>query len=301
MTVVMAVPLRHLLPSSMTIHHLPSPGITTDNTSCLTPNGSISLTITPSGSYTFSWSNGASLEDINNLASGSYSVTVTDGTSCNSLATFAVGTNVVLPSLTTSAINANCSQSNGSINLRSVAVQQGSYTYAWSNGATSEDISNLAIGTYNVTVTGSSGCTATTSATIMNDNSSFNITGIKTDHTSCLTPNGSINLYVTPSGIYTFSWSNGAVTEDINNLTAGIYIVTVTDSASCSRVHSFSIGEGVFLPMLTSTFTNATCGQSNGSINLSVSPGAILMLGRMVQLPKISTIWQWALQRYRDG
>ncbi|MBK8671327.1 MAG: hypothetical protein IPN89_18555 [Saprospiraceae bacterium] len=65
-----------------------------------------------------------------------------------SLATFAVGNNVVLPSLTTSAINANCGQSNGSINLS--VSPAGSYTYAWSNGATSEDISNLAAGTYNV-------------------------------------------------------------------------------------------------------------------------------------------------------
>ncbi|MBL0099485.1 MAG: hypothetical protein IPP49_05010 [Saprospiraceae bacterium] len=67
-------------------------------------------------------------------------------------------------------------------------------------------------------MTGSNGCTATTSATIINDNTSFTITGITTDNTSCLTPNGSINLTVAPSGSYTFSWSNGASLEDINNL-----------------------------------------------------------------------------------
>ncbi|MBL0099484.1 MAG: hypothetical protein IPP49_05005 [Saprospiraceae bacterium] len=95
---------------------------------------------------------------------------MTDATSCSSVATFAVGNNVVLPSLTTSTINATCGQSNGSINL--IVSPAGSYTYAWSNGATSEDINNLAAGTYNVTVTGSNGCPATTSATIINDNTS---------------------------------------------------------------------------------------------------------------------------------
>ncbi|MBP7644790.1 MAG: gliding motility-associated C-terminal domain-containing protein, partial [Saprospiraceae bacterium] len=122
--------------------------------------------------------------------------------------------------------------------------------YAWSNGATSEDISNLAIGTYNVTVTGSSGCTTMTSATIINDNTSFTITGITTDNTSCLTPNGSISLTITPSGSYTFSWSNGASLEDINNLASGSYSVTVTDATSCSSLATFTIIEDIKFPLI---------------------------------------------------
>ncbi|MBK8671303.1 MAG: hypothetical protein IPN89_18420 [Saprospiraceae bacterium] len=170
--------------------------------------------------------------------------------------------------------NATCGQSNGSINLS--VSPAGSYTYAWSNGATSEDISNLAAGTYNVTVTGSSGCTATTSATIINDNTSFTITGITTDNTSCLTPNGSISLTITPSGSYAFSWSNGASLEDINNLASGSYSVTVTDAALCISVATFTVSDNVVLPSLTTSTINATCGQSNGSINLSVSPAELI-------------------------
>ncbi|MBK8625829.1 MAG: gliding motility-associated C-terminal domain-containing protein [Saprospiraceae bacterium] len=245
-------------------------GIPTENTSCLAPNGSINLMVTPSGSYTFSWSNGATTEDINNLTAGTYSVTVTDAASCSSTVSFSIGENITLPMLSTTSTNATCGQANGSVNLMVSPV--GTYTFSWSNGAATEDISNLLAGTYNVTVTGSNGCTATNSTTILNDNLSFSITGIPTENTSCLTPNGNINLTVTPSGSYTFSWSNGATTEDINNLTAGTYSVTVTDAASCSSTASFSIGENVTLPMLTTTFTNASCGQANGNINLTVSP-----------------------------
>lgn len=84
----------------------------------------------------------------------------------------------------------------------------------------------------------------------MNDNSSFTISGITIENTSCLTPNGSINLTVTPSGSYSFSWSNGAATEDINNLAAGTYSVTVTDAASCSSTASFIILENTSVPMI---------------------------------------------------
>ncbi|MBL0099482.1 MAG: gliding motility-associated C-terminal domain-containing protein [Saprospiraceae bacterium] len=222
-------------------------GIKTDHTSCLTPNGSINLYVTPSGIYNFSWSNGAVTEDINNLTAGIYIVTVTDAASCSRVHSFSIGEGVFLPMLSTTFTNATCGQSNGSINLS--VSPAGSYTML-GRMVTSEDISTLAIGTYNVTVTGSSGCTATTSATIINDNTSFTITGITTDNTSCLTPNGSISLTITPSGSYTFSWSNGASLEDINNFASGSYSVTVTDASSCSSLATFTIIEDIKFPLI---------------------------------------------------
>ena len=68
--------------------------------------------------------------------------------------------------LSTSATNVVCNgASTGAIDL-TVSGASGSYTYAWSTGATTEDVSSLAAGTYTITVTGSWGCTANTSVTI---------------------------------------------------------------------------------------------------------------------------------------
>jgi len=55
-------------------------------------------------------------------------------------------------------VNVNCNGgSTGSIDL-SVTGGSGSYTYLWSNGATTQDISGLSAGTYSVVVTESNGC-----------------------------------------------------------------------------------------------------------------------------------------------
>ncbi|MBK8828900.1 MAG: hypothetical protein IPO26_20125 [Saprospiraceae bacterium] len=58
---------------------------------------------------------------------------------------------------------------------------------------------------------------------------------------SCGLTNGNIDLSVTPTGIYTFSWSNGATFEDISNLSAGTYIVTVTGSNGCTATLSTTV------------------------------------------------------------
>jgi hypothetical protein len=245
----------------------------TPNTSCTTPNGTIDISVTPAGTYTYAWSNGATSEDINNLMAGSYTVIVTDAASCSNMATFTVNENVTNPSLSTVITDATCGLSNGNIDLS--VTPAGAYTFSWSNGATSEDINNLSAGTYIVTVTGSNGCTATLSAIINNVNSSFAITSNITPNTSCTTPNGMIDLSVTPTGTYTYTWSNGATSEDINNLMAGSYTVIVTDASSCSNLATFTVSENVTNPSLSTVITDATCGLSNGNIDLSVTPSGI--------------------------
>lgn len=70
------------------------------------------------------------------------------------------------------------------------------------------------------------------------------ITAAVIDETCEAAGEGSIDLMVT-GGIlpYTFLWSNGATTEDIDSLTAGEYIVTVTDSVGNMAVHTAVIND----------------------------------------------------------
>ncbi len=245
-------------------------GNTTPNTSCISSNGAVDLTVSPAGNYTYAWSNGATTEDLANLAAGTYSVTVTGGGNCSASGSFVVANNLQFPtpSLTTSP--STCGQNDGAVDLS--VSPAGSYTYNWSNGATTEDLANILAGTYTVTVTSSEGCTATASATVTNNNSNLNISGATSSNTSCITPNGAVDITVSPAGSYTYAWSNGATTEDVANLAAGTYSVTVTGGGNCSASGSFVVSNNQQYPNPSLTPSASTCGQNDGAVDLSVSP-----------------------------
>src|SRR6187399_3333777 len=171
-------------------------------TSCTSQNGAIDVTVTPSGTYTYSWSNGSNTQDINNLSAGSYTITVTDSGGCSSSSVYTVSSNVTLPTASANATASTCDQNNGAVDL--TVTPSGTYTYTWSNGMTSEDLSNLLAGTYSVTVTStSSGCTAIASVTVPNNNIIITIAGNTTPLTACTQPNGAIDITPSPTGTYT--------------------------------------------------------------------------------------------------
>jgi gliding motility-associated-like protein len=144
--------------------------------------------------------------------------------------------------------------------------------FAWSNGATIEDIQDLIPGEYSVTVTGTGGCSTADTFTVAEVGSSFALSGIIAPNTNCVIPNGSIDLTVLPAGTYTYAWSNGLTTQDQVSLAPGVYLVTVTDPNGCTSTESFSIADQTSLPVLTETITPSSCGGTNGQIDISVSP-----------------------------
>ncbi len=229
-------------------------GNTMPETSCTTPNGAVDITVTPSGTYDYDWSNGETSQDINNLTSGNYTVTVTDPGGCTATASFTISSSLTIPTLNAGITSSSCSQSNGAIDLS--ITPAGTYTFIWSNGAITEDIPNLTSITYSVTVTSTSnGCTATASYTVPNINPPITITGNTIPYSSCTSPNGAIDITPSPSGTYTFTWSNGAVTEDLIALTAGSYTVTVSAGGTCTQNATFVVPNTTANPVLTSTPT----------------------------------------------
>src|SRR5205823_5787381 len=61
-------------------------------------------------------------------------------------------------------------------------------------------------------------------------------------------------------------------TSSINNLTAGNYCVTVTDSRGCTASCCYAVTQPAALSV-TCTGTNPTTGNNNGSVATSVSGG----------------------------
>lgn len=87
------------------------------------------------------------------------------------------------------------------------------------------------------------GCTASATKTVT-VNESITLSGIKTDNTDCVNPNGSIQLTVSGGTTpYTFSWTNGMAGQSPTGLSAGTYSVIVSDAKGCSAIGSFTIND----------------------------------------------------------
>jgi hypothetical protein len=239
-------------------------------------NGSIDLTVSGGTlSYNYDWSNTSVTQDLSGITAGNYSVTVTDGHGCTS-GTSVVITEPTVLTLTTFQANVGCNGgSNGNVDLN-VSGGTLSYGYLWNNGAISQDISSIPAGTYSVTVTDGNGCTGTISVNV-SEPAAIDINSTHIDPGCAGVSNGSIDISVL-GGIpsYTYVWSNTAITQDITDLAAGTYTVTVTDGNVCTATHSVLLTAGLGLD-LSATWSNASCnGGNNGAINLTVNTGVPL-------------------------
>jgi len=221
------------------------------------------------------WSNNATSQNIASLSNGNYSITVTDGNSCTASTSVTI-TQPTQLTIGTTQTNVSCfNGNNGSITL---TVNGGitSYSYLWNNGSTSQNRSALTNGSYSVTVTDGNSCTVTTSVTITQP-TALNISGSITNVSTNGGHNGAVALTVSGGTTsYSYNWSNSATTQNINNLTAGVYNVTVTDANSCTMTASFTVtqptGGGL---SVTGTVTNVSCnGGTNGAINITVTGGS---------------------------
>ncbi|MFM7235117.1 MAG: M43 family zinc metalloprotease [Flavobacteriales bacterium] len=247
---------------------------TVENATCATSNnGSIALTVTGgTGNKTYLWNNNATSSSINNLAPGSYSVTVTDAAGCTANASFTVTAPAEIV-ISGGAIGATCaSNNNGSISITSLGGT-GNSSYAWSNGATSANISNLAPGSYNVTATDAAGCTATASYTVTAPTAII-INGTTVAPSCAGSSDASISVTASGgTGNKTYSWSNGATGNSISNLASGNYTVTVTDANGCSEIAVYAITAPAAIT-ISGTVAAVSCfGESDGSIQVTASGG----------------------------
>ncbi len=183
---------------------------------------------------------------------------------------FIVTDNRTYPTLNQTVSPEVCDNLNGSIDL-SVSGGQSPFVFSWSNNSATEDLTNIAAGTYAVTVTGANGCTAATSIVTPANYINFSLSASTQPDNSCTVDNGAVNLTVSPADNYTFKWSNNATTEDLASLPSGTYDVTVTLFGSCTATGSYTVGNTTGAPLIAETISPALCGQSSGSINLTVS------------------------------
>lgn len=242
-------------------------------------NGTGAIDLTPAGGvgpYTFVWSNGPTTEDLSGLSAGSYSCDITDNTGCT-ITTSVISVTDLPGSLSITnliATDETCSNGLGSIDI-SVSGGTAPITYSWSNGPTTQDVNDLTSGTYDVTVTDNNGCQATAQAVINSAPGSFAITLPIVINENCSNGQGSIDISLTgQSNPVNFVWSNGATTEDISGLSAGVYTVTATDNNGCVVTGNYTVtNDGVSLSIASANINDEYCGSGSGSIAITVSGG----------------------------
>lgn len=144
----------------------------------------------------------------------------------------------------------NVSCPGGSNGKLTAAVTGGTapYSFAWSNGATTATIQNLAAGSYTVTVTATGGLTGTASTSISQP-APLNISIAATDETSANANNGTATASTTGgTPNFSYAWSTGATTPNINGLDAGTYTVTATDANGCTASKNAVISTAGTIP-----------------------------------------------------
>ena len=245
-----------------------------DGEACVTVNGGISP-------YTYQWddSNNQTSSCASGIPSGIYTVTVTDANQCTVTASVPVS-DLGAPAITIDSIIANtCNGGNDGAIYVAVTGDASPYTYSWSNGANTEDITGLTAGTYNLTITDGDNCNAVMNATVTGPPAlavAINTTPVTCNGNS----DGAIDITVTGgTGGYSYLWSNGAATEDINNLSADNYTVTVTDDNGCTATADTTVAEPPVLSATVANVTNTCFGESNGAIDIMVTGGTSMANG----------------------
>ena len=253
---------------------------TTTNLSCsLANDGSINLSAIGGVSpLSYIWSNGSTTQNISNLSSGYYNVTVTDAVGQTESSTFYISE--PSPIIITYSVNSTSQAgfSDGSI-FTTVSGGTAPYSFSWQgpNGysASTQDIQNLIAGTYIFYVIDDNGCSELFSIVVGEGQlTPLQVNAVTSDIDCFGNNNGSINLTVSDGATpYSFIWNNGTTTEDLFNLTAGTYTVTVTDAAGQSFTSSYTIIEPSEITATYSVTNVTTLGGNDGAIDLIASGG----------------------------
>ncbi|MCX6258905.1 MAG: T9SS type A sorting domain-containing protein [Bacteroidia bacterium] len=237
-------------------------------------NGSINVTV--SGGtlpYTYIWSNGATTQNISGLIAGYYTISVYDVHNCFVSSTIQITQpSPNPPVLTYTLSDVSCyGGNNGFINVN-VSGGVSPYSFAWSNSATTENINGLSSGTYSIVVTDFLGSTAGVSVVITQP--AQIISTVNSANVTCYGGNdGAAYLSVTGGTTpYTYHWSNQATSQNLSNLTAGVYHVTIIDAHGCTAVNSVTVN-GAADPLDAFYETTASTCLPNGSVTLYISGG----------------------------
>ena len=255
------------------------------NTTCNLSNGS--LTASTSNYYDISTfylyeltngyiNSGQSLTNefiFNSLSAGTYYVIADDGGGCTGMSeTCIIKSSITLDFGFYVVNDTGCAVDAGKIFVTGITGTP-PYSYLWSNGDTTSSITGLTDGTYNVTITDSSGCVQTKSTTV-DIVPPVGLGTFTVVNPTCFNDDGSVTVIITGgTAPYYYSGSNGSVSITFDtsytfeNVGAGTFTVQVTDAGLCTFVASTTVLTPNGFSVLGVTTINSLCNNSSGQLN----------------------------------
>ncbi len=252
--------------------------------------GAIDITIaggTPP--YTYSWvtpsGNIVVSEDLFGIPAGAYTGTVTDANGCTISGTLTVNNvSPIVPQF--EIVNVLCYGENTGAVTVTVNGGVGGYTYEWTLIgdptviSTTNAITGVFAGEYNVRITDANGCAIDAAATVT-QNPELIVTVENIVEIACFGENtGSIDISVS-GGVppYIYVWSGGTIdgvesTEDLYDIGAGTYDLAIIDGVSCFYFASVDLVAPALFALVSNGQDDVTCnGGSNGAIYATVVGG----------------------------
>jgi PKD repeat protein len=176
------------------------------------------------------------------------------------------------PTVSFTISNVSCAGgTNGSI-VTNVSGGNAPYSYAWVSGPATANRTGLAAGNYNLVVTDAQGCVRQSTATVTQP-SALAITSTVNNILCAGGNDGSISVNATGgTGNKSYSWSNGMQGSSIGGLTAGNYVLTVSDANGCTANQTITVAQPAALQ--ASVFhSDLTCNASNDGNAVASSVG----------------------------
>ncbi len=242
---------------------------TINNVNCGISLGSIyTNTIGGISPYYYQWSQGNETSVLSNVPAGQYQLTVKDAKSCIKNYDYLIIAN--------DSINANISvlseidcygNNNGAIKAFSVDGHL-PLSYLWSDGSHNVELGDVVSGEYSVIICDAQGCLGY-STVVLTDPAEL-ITDYEIENVMCKGEStGRITLHSQGgTGVITYQWQDGSWGQEANNLSAGNYSFTTTDSNQCKTIQNISISEPQTKLDYSLVSLNVKCwGESGGYFN----------------------------------
>ncbi|MCE9538553.1 MAG: SprB repeat-containing protein, partial [Bacteroidetes bacterium] len=275
--------LNCMLSLSANLVNIPSPVVavsSVNNVSCYGGNnGSTTINITQgTAPYAINWTpSGGNSLTASSLSIGTYTVNVTDAIGCQTSDSIIIAEPSPIDVSISSINNVLCNGGNtGSISVSPSGGSGSLYTYSWvPNNSSTATASNLSSGTYTVNVTDQNNCTKSISTAISQPTVLSSSTGFVMNAT-CYGSTGSASVVATGGVLpYSYSWSAPAVGQTgstANDLIAGSYTVTITDTNGCITTNNVLLTEPQQL-ITTAGGNDTICFGQSGSITASATGG----------------------------